>query len=263
MSPALGTGSYGLFSNPPAYRPGQKLTASPHLLVNTMQQMSLGGGGPMSASGMPATPHIQKQLDQAALSRQSSSPHHHARMMRSTTISKDNEGLQGANGRDPSREPPNGAERSNQWTTLDLGGMSIRNISKELFRYTFLTTLYLNHNQLGVIPPQISNLKLLVRLDASGNRLTSLPPELGLLSFLKELLLFDNQLTTLPPELGFLYQLETLGLEGNPIQEPILNYLQKDGTSGVIAFLRDSCPSEYSPQIAKLVVGTLVWTQFV
>ncbi len=123
--------------------------------------------------------------------------------------------------------------------------MAIRNISKELFRYTFLTTLYLNHNQITVIPPQIANLKNLVRLDASGNRLMSVPPELGLLSLLKELLLFDNQLTTLPPELGFLYQLENLGLEGNPIQDPLLSLLQKDGTTGVISYLRDSCPGGF------------------
>jgi CCR4-NOT transcription complex subunit 6 len=215
------------------------------MMVNNMQQMSMGGGAQLGGSNM-ATPHIQRQLDQAAVSRQSASPHHHARMMRSTTAtSKDGEGLAGANGREPSRDPPNGTTVERQWTTLDVGGMAIRNISKELFRYTFLTTLYLNHNQITVIPPQIANLKNLVRLDASGNRLMSVPPELGLLSLLKELLLFDNQLTTLPPELGFLYQLDNLGLEGNPIQEPLLSLLQKDGTTGVISYLRDSCPGGF------------------
>jgi len=79
-------------------------------------------------------------------------------------------------------------------------------------------------------------------LDLSGNKLTSIPPQLGYLINLKELLLFDNQITVLPPELGFLFQLETLGVEGNPLSEPIIGLMQKDGTQGVITYLRDSCP---------------------
>ncbi|KAJ3337418.1 Glucose-repressible alcohol dehydrogenase transcriptional effector [Gonapodya sp. JEL0774] len=137
--------------------------------------------------------------------------------------------------------------KASQWTTLDLGGMAIRNLSRELFRYTFLSVLYINHNSLSSLPPQISNLRSLVQLDVSGNKLTTLPPELGLVVSLKELLAFDNQIATLPPELGFLYQLENLGLEGNPIQEPLLSIMQKEGTPAVTSYLRDNCPAIAPP----------------
>ncbi|KAJ2347089.1 Glucose-repressible alcohol dehydrogenase transcriptional effector [Coemansia erecta] len=127
-----------------------------------------------------------------------------------------------------------------RWTELDLGGMALRVISPPLFRYAFMTKLYLNHNQLTHIPLEISNLRCLEELDVSGNLLSMVPPELGLCCRLKELLLFDNQISDLPCELGTLYQLETLGLEGNPLQDDIKGLLQKEGTRALIEYLRDS-----------------------
>ncbi|KAK4049091.1 Glucose-repressible alcohol dehydrogenase transcriptional effector [Microbotryomycetes sp. JL221] len=135
----------------------------------------------------------------------------------------------------------------NTWTTLDMGGMALKNLSIELFRYTFLTTLYVPHNSLSTLPSSISQLVNLTLLDASSNKLTSLPVELGLLTRLQNLLLFDNHLQTLPPELGSLHQLETLGIEGNPLPDQIRSLLEKDGTSGLIAYLRDSCPVPLPP----------------
>ena len=64
---------------------------------------------------------------------------------------------------------------------------------------------------------------------------------------LKELLLFDNQLTTLPPELGTLYNLETLGIDGNPLEERMRKVLTEEGTTALIAQLRDSCPVGNAP----------------
>ncbi|KAI8930201.1 Endonuclease/exonuclease/phosphatase [Entophlyctis helioformis] len=146
------------------------------------------------------------------------------------------------------------SERASGWTSIDMGGMLIHNISKELFRYTFLTHLYLNHNNLISIPSEISKLCQLALLNLSGNKLSSIPAELGLVVSLKELLLFDNELTFLPPELGQLYQLETLGIEGNPLGEPIPSLLQKDGTVGVITYLRDMCPIGNPPADREWVV---------
>ncbi|KAJ2809508.1 Glucose-repressible alcohol dehydrogenase transcriptional effector [Coemansia guatemalensis] len=127
-----------------------------------------------------------------------------------------------------------------RWTELDLGGMNLRALSSALFRYTFMTKLYINHNQLTYIPPAISSLRSLEELDASGNLLSAVPPELGLCCQLKELLLFDNQITDLPCELGTLFQLETLGLEGNPLQDDIKEVLQKNGTRALIECLREN-----------------------
>ncbi|KAI0775851.1 Endonuclease/exonuclease/phosphatase [Trametes elegans] len=132
----------------------------------------------------------------------------------------------------------------NTWQSLDMGGVGIKNIPKTsgLFAFTFLTTLYLNHNALQAIPPEISKLRHLELLDLSGNALATIPPELGMLTSLKELYLFDNQLTTLPPQLGALHQLQTLGIEGNPIEPSLKMIVQKDGTPALVSYLRDSCP---------------------
>lgn len=128
------------------------------------------------------------------------------------------------------------------WTTIDMGGMNLKNLSPALFRYDFLTTLYIPHNALAELPPLICKLSNLTLLDASSNKFTSLPAELGLLTHLRELFLFDNHLTNLPPQLGTLYLLETLGVEGNPLPDTLRSLVEKDGTSALISYLRDSCP---------------------
>lgn len=133
------------------------------------------------------------------------------------------------------------------WSTLDMGGMHLRNLSAEIFRYAFLTTLYVPHNNLTTLPAAISSLSHLVLLDASGNKLSSVPGELGMLTNLRELLLFDNQLATLPAELGTLHQLDMLGIEGNPLSDNIRSLMEKEGTTGLIGYLRDSCPVPLPP----------------
>ena len=99
----------------------------------------------------------------------------------------------------------------NTWNSLDMGGVNIRNIphTSGLFTFTFLTNLYLNHNALSTVPPEITRLRHLELLDLSGNSLAVVPPELGMLTSLKELYLFDNQLSVVPPELGSLHLLQT------------------------------------------------------
>lgn len=131
-----------------------------------------------------------------------------------------------------------------------MGGVNIKCIppTSGLFSFTFITTLYLNHNALEVVPPQISQLRLLELLDLSGNNLSHLPPELGLLTQLKELYVFDNHLTTLPNELGTLHQLQTIGVEGNPLDPNLKSIVQKDGTPSLIAYLRDTCAPPPGPR---------------
>jgi CCR4-NOT transcription complex subunit 6 len=130
-----------------------------------------------------------------------------------------------------------------------MGGVNIKNIpsTSGLFSFNFLINLYLNHNALAVIPPEISKLRHLELLDLSGNSLASVPPELGMLTQLKELYMFDNLIVTLPPELGTLHQLQTLGIEGNPLDASLKAIVQKEGTPALISFLRDSCPVPAPP----------------
>ncbi|KAJ3510217.1 hypothetical protein NLJ89_g4809 [Agrocybe chaxingu] len=137
----------------------------------------------------------------------------------------------------------------NTWTSLDMGGLNIKNLpsSSGLFSFTFLINLYLNHNALTSVPPEISKLRHLELLDLSGNNLSTVPPELGMLTQLKEFYLFDNNLSTIPPQFGTLHQLQTLGVEGNPLDPHLKSIIQKDGTPALISYLRDNCPVENEP----------------
>jgi len=137
----------------------------------------------------------------------------------------------------------------NSWSSLDMGGVQIKYLppTSGLFSCTFLINLYLNHNTLTSIPPEIARLRHLELLDLSGNNLLTLPPELGMLTKLKELYLFDNHIATIPPELGTLHQLQTLGIEGNPLEPSLKAIVQKEGTPALISFLRDSCPIPAPP----------------
>ena len=130
---------------------------------------------------------------------------------------------------------------------MDMGGLKLKNIGVDIFRYTFLTSLFINHNNLTTLSPAILQLRNLSVLDASANQLVAIPPEIGMLTSLSALFLFDNQLTILPPEIGTLYQLEMLGIEGNPLQPNLYEIIKQEGTQALVAYLRDSCPVPVPP----------------
>jgi CCR4-NOT transcription complex subunit 6 len=135
------------------------------------------------------------------------------------------------------------------WNALDMGGINIKQIppNNGLFKFTFLVHLFLNHNALSYLPPEISKLRHLELLDISGNNLQKLPPELGMLTQLKELYLFDNSIVDIPYELGTLHQLRTLGVEGNPLDSHLKQMIQTNGTSYLISYLRDNCNNPPAP----------------
>ncbi|TIB81323.1 glucose-repressible alcohol dehydrogenase transcriptional effector [Wallemia mellicola] len=220
-------------------------------------------------------PFWQEQLVRAEAIRSSSSPHHRARAAalaqrgqqssaiaildpsrRMSTPKQNSASLNQVSPTTPnahpsaSNVPSNSSDKlssNSSWMALDLGGMQLKSLSPSLFTYQFITNLFINHNNLTFIPPEIYKLNQLVLLDLSGNNLSSLPAELGLLSRLRELLLFDNNLVSIPSELGTLYQLEFLGIDGNPLAESFRQLIQKEGTPALIAYLRDSCPVSTGP----------------
>lgn len=238
-----------------------------------------------SSAAVGTSPEWQQQLYCAEISRQSFAPHHHARAAALAARSSASAGQDpkkaiqlpagaAANGlsfplqpdaskagddssimASPSKPPgqrtapskPDEEDLEQSWSIIDMGGLNLKNLSVEVFRYTFLTSLFINHNNLTTLSPAIVHLRNLTILDASSNKLVMLPPELGMLIELKALFLFDNCLTVLPPELGTLYQLEMLGIEGNPLQENLMSLVQHEGTPALIAFLRDSCPVSVPP----------------
>lgn len=186
----------------------------------TVKGSSFYGFGQLTASS--SMPHLSIQI-----SRTASAPHYHSRMATLQTRANSEKN-------DENNNQPFG------WSALDIGGMGIRNLSKNLFQFSFLTRLYLNHNALSSIPSEISKLSSLNYLNLCGNQLKTVPPEMGRLVLLKELLLFDNQINSLPSELGFLYLMESFGLDGNPLIEPLFSINIKQGSLAVLAFLRDN-----------------------
>ncbi|WFD42922.1 poly(A)-specific ribonuclease [Malassezia psittaci] len=298
VPPAMGHVMNNSLTGSPAYGSTTGLTSSPHtgsmmstrvspVPPTTHQTNSLSTS---SVNGATSS-EWQQQIYCAEISRQSYSPHHHARAAALAARSSINanqdpkraiqlpasaaaNGLSFPLSNDPNRKPTadnnlggipaspaklaglrtpsSSSKNSNEddkqsWTTIDMGGLSLKNIGPEVFRYTFLTSLFINHNQLTTLPQAIVQLRNLSILDASANKLVMIPAELGLLSELRAIFLFDNCLTVLPPELGSLYQLELLGIEGNPLQEDLMSIIQREGTQALIAFLRDSCPVSVPP----------------
>jgi CCR4-NOT transcription complex subunit 6 len=224
------------------------------MMYNVIQQ---GAMSSMTSVG----PHHTKQLEAAQKARMAGGQaHHHARVAASQQrmsnlqqqgtvgqlLASQQQGSTSSlplGGGDQIPTLVKSSEQQSSWTALDMGGMMINHLHTGLFAYKFLTCLYLNHNNLTSLPPLISELKSLQVLNLTGNKLSQLPVELSLVVSLRELLLFDNQLTFIPPEFGQLYQLDILGLEGNPMSEPIGSMIIEKGTKVVIKYLRDSCPS--------------------
>ena len=101
--------------------------------------------------------------------------------------------------------------------TLDLSGLELTSVPKELGQLTNLTRLYLSQNQLTSVPKELGQLTNLMVLYLSRNQLTSVPKELGQLTNLMVLYLSRNQLTSVPKELGQLTNLTWLDLSQNQL----------------------------------------------
>ncbi|SCU96447.1 LAMI_0F06590g1_1 [Lachancea mirantina] len=138
--------------------------------------------------------------------------------------------------------PKNSSPTDQLWHALDLSNIQLFNLNMSLFKYEFLTRLYLNGNNLTALPPSIKSLKNLRVLDLSQNRLTELPRELGLCYNLKYLYFFDNMVSNLPWEFGYLFNLQFLGIEGNPMDRQIIKILVEKSVTGLIFYLRDNAP---------------------
>lgn len=108
--------------------------------------------------------------------------------------------------------------RRHRERVLFLDGLGLTRVPSELGKLTRLTQLYLHHNQLTTLPPEIwHQLTALSELYLGNNQLIALPSEIGQLKALMVLYLHHNQLTTLPPEIGQLTALRKLSLTGNQL----------------------------------------------
>jgi len=84
-----------------------------------------------------------------------------------------------------------------------------------------LEYLYLNSNQLKMVPSDISSLTNLIVLYLNNNQLTELPLQLISLTKLTKLYLENNRITSVPNKLASLQNLNTLCLYGNPNLQPL------------------------------------------
>jgi small GTP-binding protein len=107
--------------------------------------------------------------------------------------------------------------KKNNLTTLDLSGLGLEIIPKEVFELTGLQSLYLHSNHLSILPEEIGVLVNLKELKCQFNKLTSLPAEIGFLKKLDQLILHDNNLAELPIEIKNLKNLRVLLLHYNQL----------------------------------------------
>ncbi|OAA66328.1 Endonuclease/exonuclease/phosphatase [Cordyceps fumosorosea ARSEF 2679] len=205
---------------------------------------------------------LQKEAERAhATMTEHHQPHYYARLKAS-----ENKGIggpppssakaqtDGETDADRRRPWDSSKEQRQDWHNMDMSGQGLRNLSTDLFRYTFLCELYIASNKLSRLPKQIGELRQLKHLDVSYNQLTELPPELGMCTSLKQLLLFNNNVADLPYELGSLYALDVLGIEGNPLEPNLKQEIMDKGTRSLITAFRENAPVPPEPEPRKQIV---------
>lgn len=115
--------------------------------------------------------------------------------------------------------------KKNGWASLDLSGLNLTELPKELFELTRLTKLVLGKyrtpqkNYIKMIPKEISYLTALEVLDLTDNQVSDLPSEIIKLTNLKRLVLSSNAFTTLPESVCDLLNLEELFIGNNNISK--------------------------------------------
>lgn len=100
---------------------------------------------------------------------------------------------------------------------LDLSGLDLTELPRELFELAQLQRLNLAYNRLTAIPDAFSGFTKLQELELNGNRLTAIPDAFGDFTKLRELDLNSNQLTAIPDALGRLSNLQLLWLVNNQL----------------------------------------------
>ena len=235
---------------------------TPHFTPANLQNGNSSNG--QSGVNEIVSKHWQDQLHLAAEARQSiSNPHHHCKKEGVSRVSK---GLPDSSSEDPPTENEHmernrttlkGEVRRQDWDAMDLSGQGLRALSSSLFHdYMFLGKLYIDNNKLTRLPPGIGHLRRLTHLDASNNQLREIPGEIGMLVYLKSLLLFDNQIQLLPFEIGYLHNLDTLGIEGNPLEEGLKDEIVQNGTKALVTHLRENMAGKsllIAPPFRKLL----------
>src|SRR5207302_1275684 len=123
----------------------------------------------------------------------------------------------------------------------------------EIGRLTCLQNLDLTGNQLSDLPAEIGRLTSLQNLDLRGNQLSALPAEIGRLTNPQNLDLRGNQLSALPGDLGYLRETLALGLDANPLQEPLPELIRRSNAE-LFSYLRSLKRDAEAQYEAKLLL---------
>jgi internalin A len=107
--------------------------------------------------------------------------------------------------------------RTTRKIVLDLSGMNLAEVPKEIGTLTQLQMLNLKNNKLTSLPESIAQLTDLQTFSLHSNQLTSLPESIAQLTNLKGLYLRDNELTSLPESIAQLTNLKVLDLRDNEL----------------------------------------------
>jgi leucine-rich repeat protein SHOC2 len=107
----------------------------------------------------------------------------------------------------------------NKCTKLFLQNQQLTMLPDTIGNLSNLTYLNLSGNQLTILPDTIGDLSSLSGLELSENKLIELPNNIGNLSCLHHLSLHDNQLTRLPKNICNLQHLSSLELSNNQLSE--------------------------------------------
>jgi internalin A len=105
----------------------------------------------------------------------------------------------------------------NRTEKLDLRGLGLLSLPKEIGNLTHLTWLSISENSLQRLPQEIENLKNLETLYAYNNKLTTFPLEFCKLPNLSQIYINANLIQFLPQEIKFLERLRFFDISNNAL----------------------------------------------
>ncbi|MCD7459404.1 Plant intracellular Ras-group- LRR protein 4 [Datura stramonium] len=117
---------------------------------------------------------------------------------------------------------------------------NIRQLPTTMSSLTSLKELNVSFNEIEAVPESLCFATTLVKLNISNNfaDLRSLPRSIGNLELLEELDMSNNQIRVLPDSFRMLSSLRVLKTDGNPLEVPPGNILEK-GAQAVVQYMGD------------------------